>query len=302
MKIEKRLPTWIVGGLCLGSALMTSALTGCATAHRSNDETAVKIAKLESRLRLAHAKIDTLQERNWVLKKRIKIVQENDGVDPQVAASPLEAFKPGVQLDVPISPSVRAPDNSSVAVRRREDVSLTPRRSRTSIPRTLPMKLATKSMEVQGEQADRVLARTVLELLKSGDEVEAERTASLLGKSYPDSELIPETRFQQGLHFFRQKKLREADRLFQATLKAPNGHVRARAGAALMRGIIARRAAEEATAQKRGAAIVSANVAFSRKSFEYVRSQFPGSPEAKRASRELRTMQVAKATRATRAK
>ena len=288
MKTENRLPTWIVGGLLLGSALMTSSLTGCATAHRTSEQHATKIAKLESRLRKAHAKIETLEERNWVLKKRIKTVQENDGVDPEVSASPLEAFKQGVELDVPISPS------AGTSVSRREDVSLIPRskskRARAGVPRALPMKLAVKPVEVQGEQADRVLARTVLELLKSGDEVEAERTAALLSKSYPDSELIPETRFQQGLHFFRQKKLREADRLFQATLKSPKAHVRARAGAALMRGIIARRAAIEAG--NRGPAAVSSNLDLSRKSFEYVRSQFPGSPEAKRASRELRAMRT----------
>lgn len=288
MTRKKQFSTRTVGGLLIGFTLMMSGLTGCATGRISDRD---KLARLEARLRRANFKIETLAEQNSVLKNRIKIAKnandngDTSGEDPQLVHEPLSAFKSGVQLDVPISPSHPS---------KRQDVSLVPRalpKKREPAKRSEPApSLALAPPREVGEQADRVLARTVLELLKSGDTLEAERTAVLLEKSYPDSELIAEARFQQGLHYFRKKSWQQADRLFQMTLKSPKAHVRAKAGALLMRGIIARRVATDGVTAGRSQTVIKSNLALSRKTFEYVRKTFPGSPEAKRASRELRSI------------
>lgn len=287
MIAEKRFSTWMVGGLVIGFGLMTSTLTGCASGRRLEAEQSMQISRLEVKLRKAKAEIETLREHNLALKNRIKIVRENGGEDPQTADT-LAAFRPGVETDVPISPTVNRSNSRTRSLR--QDVAAIPNRlpPKRSISRNSSAEIRSLAQApVQaGEQADRVLARTVDELLRSGNEVEAERTASLLEKSYPDSDLVAETRFQQGLYFFRKKNLPQADRLFQATLASPKAHVRARAGAALMRGVIARQLAGSG----RSSTVARANLELSRKSFEYVRQQFPGSPEAKRASRELRAI------------
>ncbi len=278
-------------GFLTACVLMTGTLTACSSTQKLEQ---VRLAKLEMRLRRANNKIETLRDQNAVLKNRIKIAKENagengagNGADPQLAIEKLAAFKSGVQLEVPVT-ETSAPRSSL----NRQDVSL--------VPRSLPKKRMVKSAKtsggqstgemLSGERADRVLARTVADLLKTGDSLEAERTAALLEKSYPESELIAETRFQQGLYFFRRKNIPQADRLFQATLKSPKAHVRAKAGAVLMRGIIARRLALEGAAAGRSESAVQSNLALSRKTFEYVRKAFPGSPEAVRAGRELRAL------------
>jgi TolA-binding protein len=302
MNNKKRFSTLKVGGLVLGFGLMMSTLMGCATRGMSVDrQSAAKIARLEARLRQAKLQIETLREHNWVLKNRIKIVQENGGVDPQTEPEPLAAFS-GTKLDVPISPTLRAPlapEPQKVSASmfpafdsKRQNVAL--------VPRVLPQKNAASNSRTvaslaqapteKGEQADTVLVRTVTQLLKSGDEAEANRTAALLEKSYPDSELVAEARFQQGLYYFRRKNLAQADRFFQTTLELPKAHVRARAGAALMRGIIAHRLAVGVPPGTQGSPVAKSNYNLARRSFEYVRKQFPKSPEAKRASRELRSM------------
>ncbi len=279
MNNKKRFSTLKVGGLILGSGLMMSTLLGCAT-HRATNRAAHsnearKMARLESRLRQAQLQIETLREHNWVLRNRIKIVQENGGVDPQTAPEPLAAFS-GTQLDVPISPT-------------RQNVALTPRRQRA---KSLPPKVRSvaQAPKEKGEQADKVLVRTVIDLLKVGDEAEANRTAALLEKSYPESECVSEARFQQGLFYFRKKNLTQADRFFQTTLELPRAHVRARAGASLMRGIIARRLAVASLESGRNSPAAQANLGLAKRSFEYVRKQFPKSPEARRAGRELKSM------------
>lgn len=263
---------------------------GCASRGPMSDRqfsgsAGVKIARLEARLRQAQLRIETLREHNWVLKNRIKIVQENGGVDPQTAPEPLAAFS-GTQLDVPISPT------SKPTVASRQNVALVPsvlpQKSTSLKPRSVAS-LAQAPTET-GEQADTVLVRTVTALLKSGDEAEANRTAALLEKSYPDSELVAEARFQQGLYYFRKKNLAQADRFFQTTLEMPKAHVRARAGASLMRGIIAHRLATDVAAKARSSAVAKANYDLARRSFVYVRKQFPKSAEARRAGRELKSM------------
>lgn len=294
--------------LSAGLLSTTGALTGCVSHRRLDESQSIKMAKLQKRLRKAHAKIETLREKNLILSERVKSAEDSSVHAPSVgteAFETLEAFKPGTQLDVAITPT---PVSASKPAAGRESVSLGPTRQqrRAVIPANLPANLPTKlpakgaaqsSSPTSGEQADRVLARTVADLLKSGDDVEAARTAVLLEKSYPDSELIAETRFQLGLYFFRKKNLPEADRQFQATLKSPRAHVRARAGAVLMRGIIARRVSETPNLKAS-----QANLQLARKSFEYVRHQFPGSPEARRAARELKIMKVTSASAAVRTK
>ena len=251
--------------VALSFVLSIGGLTGCVSHRKSNDVQAAKVARLETRLRRAKARIESLREHNLVLKKKIKVVRENGGEDPEISPEKLAAFKSGLELDVPISPTGS----------QREDVALT-RPSRKVGGRRSVLSIS-EAPRVRSESADQVLARTVVELLKSGEEDEADRTALLLAKSYPDSNLVAETRFQQGLYYFRKGNLRQADRLFQASLTSPLVHIRVRAGASLMRGVIAGR---------------MANVELSRKILESVRTQYPGSPESLRATRELKALQA----------
>lgn len=269
--------TKYVSTLLIGLSFLVGA-TGCASSRRTNDT--VRITRLEQKLRKAQSEIETLREKNWVLKRRIKVLRENEGEDPQTSEK-LAAFKSGVQLEAPAT--LPRPSRAG-----RQDVSLRPMETHVERAKVLPQKQMAKSASkpIIGEQADRVLARTVDDLLRAGNAPEAERTALLLEKSYPDSSLIAETRFQLGLYYFRHGSLPDADRSFQATLKASNAHVRARAGAALMRGVIARHAADRVSNPQ----VARANLELSRQSFEYVRKQYPGSPEAKRADRELRAV------------
>jgi len=239
-------------------------LSGCATSRASREVSAAKVSRLEGKLRRAKARIETLRERNWVLKNRIKIIEANEGVDPAVTPGPLAAFPEGLELDVPISPS-------------RVDASMV-RRGKKSARRPIEAPAIASMAEapkVIGESADRVLSRTVSELLRAGDEAEALRTALLLEKSYPESPLVAEARFQQGLYHYRKNNSVAADRYFRSTLSAPKAHIRARAGAALLRGVIARKAS---------------NFEAAKKNFSYVTSNFPKSPEAARARREARVL------------
>ena len=118
--MQKRFSTRTVGGLVIGLALMTSTLTGCASGYRESERRAVTISRLEVQLRKAKAEIEMLRERNLVLKNRIKVVRENGGEDPATAPEILAGFKPGVEMNVPISPTV------SRRVGRRQNVSAIP--------------------------------------------------------------------------------------------------------------------------------------------------------------------------------
>ncbi|MDX9731945.1 MAG: hypothetical protein RBT63_09255, partial [Bdellovibrionales bacterium] len=174
--------------------LVPSALVGCATSPKKDlkqvgEKQSLRTDRIEARLKKAGQEIEALKERNAVLQRRLELERrraENPNTNPD-STEALRAFDAGTTLDVPI-------DN-------RIDVGQANASSRVNASH-------------RRDRADRMMARTVLSSLKAGKESEAERTANLLEKSYPDSELVAETRFQQGMHAFRKKDFAAADRYF----------------------------------------------------------------------------------------
>lgn len=297
------------------AALMIFIGSGCA--HKSNGSSRAeqrwsKEELLQRKLRRAQAKIETLRERNLILKSRIKMISRSGGAEALYSKEDLNGFDNGVVLDVPID-SRREPTRESTrepsAVQAREvaagreevlnRVDLRPKvrtaerlRKLTARPQRLPAKQAPKKVELnsvstdslQGEQADRALVRTIVALLKEKDFSEAERTAALLEKSYPDSSALPEAKFQIGLAYFRSRAkvkgaLQKADGFFAESLGHSTGHVRVKAGASLMRGIIAMRIGQPLGDRR--------NLEIATRNFNYVISTFPKTSEARRARAEL---------------
>lgn len=278
-----------------------ATLSGCAIGKNGNGRSDQRLSKteiLERRLRRAQAKIETLRERNLILKSRIKIISRNGGAEALQPQEELKGFDSGVVLDVPIDSRRQPPKQETPG---REDVSLTRRlpAKQRSTQQQLAPKSAVKTSSsvraiastsesrvsnVQGEQADRALLRTIVALIKEKDMIEAERTASLLEKSYPDSANLAEAKFQLGLGYFRSAKkttdvLQKADNYFAETLSLQAAHVRVKAGAILMRGIIAKRLSQSNGDRR--------NIDIAVRNFENVISKFPKTSEARRARLEL---------------
>jgi TolA-binding protein len=313
-------------GLLINAAIAASMIiigSGCAhkaTGSPRSEQRWSKEELLQRKLRRAQAKIETLRERNLILKSRIEMISRNGGTEALRAKEDLNGFDNGVVLDVPIDSrreSTKEPTNqwstdsireSSLVPARanpvgREEVlnkiDLRPNsrkaerlRKLSAQPRRLPAKKALKQASsastsadsLQGEQADRALVRTVVALLKEKDFSEAERTATLLEKSYPDSPALPEAKFQIGLAYFRARAkvpgaMQKADGFFVESLGHRSGHIRVKAGASLMRGIIAKRIGQPHSDRR--------NLEIATRNFNYVISTFPKTSEARRARAEL---------------
>jgi TolA-binding protein len=314
-------------GLLINAAIAASMIfvgSGCAHKAKGSSRAEQRWSKqelLERKLRRAQAKIETLRERNLILKSRIKMISRSGGAEALRAKEDLNGFDNGVVLDVPIDArrestreeSIREsakelpPDSlreSSGAPARagsvgREEVlnkiDLRPKvrkaerlRKLSKQLRHLPAKQAVAKAltpdSLQGEQADRALVRTIVALLKERDYSEAERTATLLEKSYPESSALAEAKFQIGLAYFRARAkvpgaMQKADGYFAESLGHSSGHVRVKAGASLMRGIIAKRIGEPIGDRR--------NLEIATRNFNYVISTFPKTSEARRARAEL---------------
>jgi len=292
-----------------GSMVFMSA--GCANSAKERTRAEPRLSKeevLERKLRRLQSRVETLRERNLILKSRIKIISRSGGAEPLRAKEDLNGFDSGVVLDVPID-ARREPAAQSARVKStgREEVlnkiDLRPESRRAESPRKmsprprrLPLKqvdsapnastqvLSTTADLVRGEQADRALVRTIVALLKEKEFAEAERTAMLLEKSYPDSPALAEAKFQIGLGYFRARTkvagaLQKADTFFASSLAHRSGHVRVKAGASLMRGIIAKRTGLSSGDHR--------NLEIATRNFDFVISTFPKTSEARRARAEL---------------
>ncbi|MDZ4081925.1 MAG: outer membrane protein assembly factor BamD [Bdellovibrionales bacterium] len=322
-------------GLLINVALVSLALvfltTGCANAPKGRVRIEQRLSKeeiLERKLRRMQSKIETLRERNLILKSRIKMISRSGGVEPLGAKEGLNGFDNGVVLDVPIDtrrepaaqlnrePAAQLGRDPAAQLGRepaaqparmknsgREEVlnkiDLRPEsrkaerpRKIAALPRRLPQKhagavggsAAAVPDSARGEQADRALVRTIVALLKEQDFAEAERTATLLEKSYPDSSALAEAKFQIGLAYFRARTkvagaLQKADGFFAESLTHTSGHIRVKAGASLMRGIIAKRIGLPSGDSR--------NLEIATRNFKYVISTFPKTSEARRARAEL---------------
>ena len=314
-------------GLLINVALVSLALvfltTGCANAPKGRVRIEQRLSKeeiLERKLRRMQSKIETLRERNLILKSRIKMISRSGGVEPLGAKEGLNGFDNGVVLDVPID-TRREPAaqlNREPAAQLGREPAAQPARMKNSgreevlnkidlrpesrkaerprkiaaLPRRLPQKhagavgvsAAAVPDSARGEQADRALVRTIVALLKEQDFAEAERTATLLEKSYPDSSALAEAKFQIGLAYFRARTkvagaLQKADGFFAESLTHTSGHIRVKAGASLMRGIIAKRIGLPSGDSR--------NLEIATRNFKYVISTFPKTSEARRARAEL---------------
>jgi len=305
-------------GLLINAAIAALIIffgAGCAHSVKGNSRSEQRWTKeevLERKLRRAQAKIETLRERNLILKSRIKMISRSGGAEALQSKEDLNGFDNGVVLDVPIDSrreptreSTREPSSAQAregAAGREEvlnKIDLRPKvrsaerlRKLTARPRRLPAKQAAKQAalnsvsadSLQGEQADRALVRTIVALLKEQDFSEAERTAALLEKSYPDSSALAEAKFQIGLAYFRARakvpgSMQKADGFFAESLGHNTAHVRVKAGASLMRGIIAKRIGQPLGDRR--------NLEIATRNFNYVISTFPKTSEARRARAEL---------------
>lgn len=308
-------PSGLLINVALASLALVFLTTGCANAPKGRVRSEQRLSKeevLERKLRRMQSKIETLRERNLILKSRIKMISRSGGVEPLGAKEGLNGFDNGVVLDVPIDtrrePAAQinrepAAQPSRLKSGGREEVlnkiDLRPEARKTerprkiaALPRRLPQKQAVAtgaSVKVaadpaRGEQADRALVRTIVALLKEQDFAEAERTATLLEKSYPDSSALAEAKFQIGLGYFRARTkmagaLQKADGFFAESLAHTSGHIRVKAGASLMRGIIAKRMGLPNGDPR--------NLEIATRNFKYVISTFPKTSEARRARAEL---------------
>ncbi len=312
----------------IGSALVLSGCAGTLGASGSGKQ-ATGLSREEQtarKLRRAQVKIENLKERNQILRMRLKMLTRNGAVAPLAAeesTDPLRGFEPGIVTEVPmdarkpVKPSkpdmtaspkepvknmldLRAvgqlpkqlPPKSSLAQKARAQARQARRYEAASMGQRAPAQA--RSEEALGEQADRALLRTMLGQLKSADWNGAERTLRLLEKSYPESQVFGEARFQMGLYHYRQRKtakdaralemaLRSADFQFAEALRLKNLEPRVQAGSALMRGVIARLLLQG------GGEVRNREIA--QQNFEYVMKKYPKTMEARRAKREMAAME-----------
>lgn len=302
--------------MSLAGALVLSGCAGVSVEKQG------KVSRQEStakKLRLARAKIESLKERNQILRMRLKMLTRNGSVGPlgesvgESAIEPAEAlkgFEQGIVTDVPLDSKKPQPKAAKEVGSKPEKGVLDLRAIPTvKMASRLPTKVSLKRREAAnrgvrlnprvhsemavGEQADRALLRTMLGQLRLKDDSSAERTLRLLEKSYPDSQVLGEARFQMGLHHYRSRKatsdgkslekaLRSADFYFAEALRVQLLEPRVQAGSALMRGVIARLLLHA------GGEVRNREVA--QQNFEFVMKKYPRTMEARRAKRELAAM------------
>lgn len=150
--------------------------SGCASlqaaSHKSSQARSKqenKLRRLEKKLRLARNRIETLRERNQVLKIKVHRLESGELNEP----ASLDAFVETVDRPSRDLIDAKVPNRQKAALKA------------AAVPAGVIDLRAQPS-----ERADRVLARTILNQIKAGDLVEAERTLSLLAKSYPESNLV----------------------------------------------------------------------------------------------------------------
>jgi TolA-binding protein len=311
----------VLNGLVLiGSAFLVSGCAGAGSRLKSEQTRQEVTAR---KLRKAQLKIENLKERNQILRMRLKMLTRagavtplnGDGLSAESATDPLKGFEPGVVTDVPLdSRKPVKPSKPDLTKSLAPDAKLLDLRAVGQIPKQLPKKSRIPSRQVRrmeaanvaprqpnvlradeslGEQADRALLRTMLGQIKANDLEGAERTLRILEKSYPESQVFGEARFQMGLYHYRSRKnlatprdmemaLRSADFQFAEALRQKSLAPRVQAGSALMRGVIARLLLE------RGGE--SRNREIAHQNFEFVIQKYPKTMEARRAKREMAAM------------
>lgn len=306
---------WVLLGCAL---LLVFSSMGCAAPHGAKSSKLSREEIAARKLRKAQAKIESLKERNQILRMRLKMLTRGGAVVPLAAEEspdPLKGFEAGVVTDVPldsrkpVKPKPPQKQSSQEKVKNALDL-----RAIGQVPSSLPKKrlsrrqeasssggrLAEKSAVTEkasepsiGEQADGALLRTMLGQLKEADVTGAERTMRLLEKSYPESSALAEARFQLGLFHYRQRAkakepqavegaLRSADFHFAEAQRMSAAMPRIHAGSALMRGVIARLLLQAGGEAR--------NRQIARQNFEFVMKQYPKTMEARRAKRELAFM------------
>lgn len=306
---------WVLLGCAL---LLVFTAMGCAASHGAKSSQFSREEIAARKLRKAQAKIESLKERNQILRMRLKMLTRGGAVVPLAAEDspdPLKGFEAGVVTDVPldsrkpVKPKPPQKQSSQEKVKNALDL-----RAIGQVPSALPKKrlsrrqeasssggrLAEKSAVAEkasepsiGEQADGALLRTMLGQLKESDVSGAERTMRLLEKSYPESSVLAEARFQLGLFHYHQRikakdsqavesALRSADFHFAEAQRMSTAMPRIHAGSALMRGVIARLLLQAGGEAR--------NRQIARQNFEFVMKQYPKTMEARRAKRELAFM------------
>jgi TolA-binding protein len=310
---------WVLFGCAL---LLVFTSMGCAVPHAMKSSKFSRTLSPEEvaarNLRKAQIKIESLKERNQILRMRLKMLTRGGAVVPlaiEESSDSLKGFEAGVVTDVPLDlrkpvkpkpPQRQAPEEK---VQNALDL-----RAIGQIPAALPQKRLSRRQEALssgtrlveksafsektfeqsiGEQADGALSRTILGQLKEADVSGAERTMRLLEKSYPDSLALAEARFQMGLFHYRQRVKAQGPQAVEAALRSADFHFseaqrmsssmpRIHAGSALMRGVIARLLLQA------GGEVRNRQIA--RRNFEFVMNQYPKTMEARRARRELAFM------------
>lgn len=304
----------------MGSAFFVS---GCASAGSKPSARLSREEATQRKLRQAQLKIENLKERNQILRMRLKLLTRNGAVAPLAveestvqSADPLKGFDSGVVTDVPLDSrkpvkppkpdltrsqkelgkpalDLRAIGQMPKHLPRKADVAVRGKSRSMAADIRKPAPIAKRADDTFGEQADRALLRTMLGQLKSADLSAAERTLRLFEKSYPESQVFGEARFQMGLYHYRQRNklkdaralemaLRSADFQFAEALRLKALEPRVQAGSALMRGVIAR------LLLQRGGEARNREVA--QQNFEFVIQKYPKTMEARRAKRELAAM------------
>lgn len=258
--------------------------------HQSFKKEAKRMSQtqIERELRTIKIRYETLREQNSILKSRIRALEVREtpvaalgnetietgstatGAEGTVTQDPLSAFAParGVSsASTSISPSI------SPGTVRREAASTAPVRS--FVPHSVADSVPTRKNrnQMRSDTVDHVLYRAILRDLKDGDRNQALRNLGLLSKSYPESDRIPEAYFQIALTDFRAGRVKESEQAFRSVLEF-NSRTQLKAGALLMIGIFARNKAPNEAKQN----------------FNWVVQNYPGTPEARRAKIELRSI------------
>lgn len=264
-------------GLTIGfaSVLFTSGCASTSASKRAADEQRVR--RLEQDLRKTKNQLQEVKERNLVLERRLnKNRRAQETMEARAPSVPVP-FHPSAALEPSVEVSTASPLVLPVAIPVAIPAALPAAKSKTEAA-AIPG-IGTPVLEQVGtaQTGEHFLYSKILETYRQKKTAEMHKSLQMFLKTYPDSVFADNGLYLAGLLALESNDNKRAGDFMDRVLKSyPKGN---KAVSALF---------AKAIIEKR-----KKNYDEAKRLFEKVQRTFPGSPESKRVTVELKLLQIA---------
>lgn len=273
--------TGVNGCAIIFAVAMQLTLAGCASSLRStssHDQEQKRVHRLEMELRRTKASLQDLKDRNLVLEKRLNRSRDAEKVAHEstvpVPFEPSAAKQPRtVEASLPVTHSVAVP---AIETERPSIASASNAVPGVSAP-VLPQSTLPVQKVGRAQTGEHFLYSKILETYRKRKSGELNKSLRIFLKTYPDSVFADNGLYLAGLLALESHEDRRAATYMDRLLREyPKGN---KAVSALFaKGILEKR---------------NKNYSKAKDLFESVQRLYPGSPEAKRVSVELKLLRMA---------